>query len=100
MSTRCPGLSCCSATFATCSMGSLVTVDRISSAHLIDKLVVIVPRPWGEYGKAGKPITQNKLARLLQAATHLGAGHPDRRRDASRVLPETVRGGLGAFPFA
>ena len=40
--------------------------DRIPSAHLIEKLVEIVPRPWGEYGKSGKPITQNKLARLLK----------------------------------
>ena len=40
--------------------------DRISSAHLIEKLCEIVPRPWGEYGKSGKPLTQNKLARLLK----------------------------------
>jgi Protein of unknown function (DUF3631) len=40
--------------------------DRISSAHLIEKLVEIVPRPWGEYGKSGKPLTQNGLARLLK----------------------------------
>jgi hypothetical protein len=40
--------------------------DRISSAHLIDRLVEIVPRPWAEYGRSGKPLTQNKLARLLK----------------------------------
>jgi hypothetical protein len=40
--------------------------DRIPSARLIDRLVEIVPRPWGEYGKSGKPITQNKLARLFK----------------------------------
>ena len=40
--------------------------DRVSSAHLIEKLCEIVPRPWGEYGKSGKPLTQNKLARLLK----------------------------------
>jgi putative DNA primase/helicase len=38
----------------------------ITSATLIEKLVAIVPRPWAEYGKSGKPITQNKLARLLK----------------------------------
>jgi hypothetical protein len=40
--------------------------DRISSAHLIEGLVEIVPRPWAEYGRSGKPLTQNKLARLLK----------------------------------
>jgi putative DNA primase/helicase len=40
--------------------------DRISSAHLIEKLCEIVPRPWGEYGKRKKPLTQNQLARLLK----------------------------------
>jgi hypothetical protein len=40
--------------------------DRISSARLIEKLVEIVPRPWGEYGKSGKEITQHQLARLLK----------------------------------
>jgi hypothetical protein len=38
----------------------------IASAALIAQLVEIVPRPWAEYGKGGKPITQNKLARLLK----------------------------------
>jgi hypothetical protein len=40
--------------------------DRISSAHLIEKLCEIVPRPWAEYGKNGKEITQHQLARLLK----------------------------------
>lgn len=42
------------------------SIIRISSAELIENLVEIVPRPWAEYGKSGKPITQNKLARLLK----------------------------------
>ena len=40
--------------------------DRISSAGLIEQMVEIVPRPWAEYGKGGKPISPNKLARLLK----------------------------------
>jgi putative DNA primase/helicase len=40
--------------------------DRISSAHLIERLCEIVPSPWGEYGKRKKPLTQNQLARLLK----------------------------------
>jgi putative DNA primase/helicase len=40
-------------------------LDRVASADLITRLVEIEPRPWAEYGRSGKPITQNKLARLL-----------------------------------
>jgi putative DNA primase/helicase len=41
-------------------------LDEITSAALIERLCAIVPRPWAEFGKSGKPITQNKLARLLK----------------------------------
>ena len=47
------------------------TVDgtgEMSSSHLAKELVAIEGRPWAEYGKAGKPITPNKLAQLLKAA--------------------------------
>jgi hypothetical protein len=40
--------------------------DRIWSDPLADKLAAIVPSPWAEYGKNGKPITANTLARLLK----------------------------------
>src|SRR5262249_54579898 len=40
------------------------TLDRISSADLVTQLVAIEGRPWAEW-KAGKPITQNGLARKL-----------------------------------
>jgi hypothetical protein len=39
--------------------------DRISSDELVSQLVAIADRPWGEWGRSGKPITQNRLARLL-----------------------------------
>jgi putative DNA primase/helicase len=38
--------------------------DRISSAALVEKLVDIETRPWGEWSR-GKPITVRQLARLL-----------------------------------
>ena len=41
-------------------------VERIAGDTLIERLVEITPRPWGEYGRSGKPISQNKLARLLK----------------------------------
>jgi hypothetical protein len=41
-------------------------VTEITSADLIARLVGIVPRPWAEYGRSGKPITQNRLARILK----------------------------------
>jgi hypothetical protein len=47
--------------------GDLVDkAQRISSAEMIERLCEIQPRPWVEFGKSGKPITQNKLARLLK----------------------------------
>jgi putative DNA primase/helicase len=40
-------------------------LERIASATLVERLVEIEGRPWAEHGRAGKPITPNKLARLL-----------------------------------
>lgn len=40
-------------------------VDRIPSAELAAALAEIETSPWGEWGKAGKPLTAAKLARLL-----------------------------------
>ena len=45
---------------------SVHKVDEISSADLIERLCAIVPRPWSEFGRTGKAITQNRLARLLR----------------------------------
>jgi len=42
-----------------------VNADRISSASLVSALVEIEDGPWGEYGRSGKPLTQAKLAHLL-----------------------------------
>jgi putative DNA primase/helicase len=41
-------------------------VDRISSLELVETLKEIEGRPWAEFGKTGKPITQNKVASLLK----------------------------------
>lgn len=60
----------------------------ISSAELIENLVEITPRPWSEFGRGGKPITQNKLARLRKplaiAPDRLEVGE-DRARGYFRV---------------
>jgi hypothetical protein len=56
--------------------------DRLSSVELIEELVKVEPRPWAEYGKSGKPITQNKLAWLLKGA-NLG------------IAPEVIRTASG-----
>lgn len=40
-------------------------LDRMASAELVDALVAIEGRPWAEWGKSGKPITANGLARML-----------------------------------
>jgi putative DNA primase/helicase len=40
--------------------------DEISSAEIANGLVAIEGGPWAEWGKAGTPMTQNALARLLK----------------------------------
>jgi hypothetical protein len=49
---------------------------EISSADLVKALVAIEGRPWAELGKARKPLTQNRLARMLKplsiAPQHIG----------------------------
>ncbi len=40
-------------------------VDRIPSVELATALAEIETSPWGEWGKAGKPLSTAKLARLL-----------------------------------
>ncbi len=40
--------------------------DLIPSEDLVGKLIEKTDRPWPEFGKTGKPITQAKLARLLK----------------------------------
>lgn len=37
----------------------------IDSQGLVDELVKLEGRPWAEYGRSQKPITKNRLARLL-----------------------------------
>ena len=56
-------------------------VDRMTSADLVGALVAMEGRPWAEYGKTGKPLTQNRLARLLKP---LAIGPDDVRTDAGR----------------
>lgn len=76
--------------------------DRMASDDLVEELVVIEGRPWAEYGRAGKPLTKNGLARLLSrkplsitpqvlriADTTKRGYYRDQFEDAwSRYLPE------------
>jgi putative DNA primase/helicase len=40
-------------------------VDQIPSGDLVQALVDLVGHPWAEMGKSRKPLTQNRLARML-----------------------------------
>jgi hypothetical protein len=40
---------------------------EITSADLVKELVAIKGRPWVEMGKSGKPLTTNRLARMLKS---------------------------------
>jgi hypothetical protein len=42
-------------------------VDKMGSEQLVRAMAQIEGRPWAEYGKTGKPISPNQLARLLEA---------------------------------
>jgi putative DNA primase/helicase len=42
------------------------TKDYVESESLVHRLAEVEGGPWAEYGKTGKPITQNALARLLR----------------------------------
>jgi putative DNA primase/helicase len=61
------------------------------SAMLAEQLAKMEGRPWGEFGKAQKPITQNAVARLLKpfaiAPTNIG---PNRSRGYCRWQFEEV----------
>ena len=45
---------------------TLRNVDRLPSALLVSELIATEGRPWAEYGRSGRPITQNRLAYLLK----------------------------------
>jgi putative DNA primase/helicase len=51
-------------------------LDRISSAELVSQLAAIEGRPWAEWGRSCKPMTQNALARML---------------DKFMIKPDTIR---------
>jgi hypothetical protein len=56
------------------------TMDKIKSEELVRILVAIEGHPWAEFGRDRKPITQNRLARLLKPY---------------KIKPRTIRLGPG-----
>jgi len=54
--------------------------DKIRSAELAAALVAMEGHPWAEYGRAGKPLTVNSLAKMLSGDS---------------ILPNTIRLGDG-----
>ena len=48
------------------TFGAKPDQERLSSSDLVEALREIEGRPWAEYGKNRKPISQNQLARLLK----------------------------------
>ena len=43
----------------------LPVVERIASEDVVNALAAMEDRPWAEWGKSQKPLTQSQLARLL-----------------------------------
>jgi putative DNA primase/helicase len=60
--------------------------DRISSEDLATTLGAMVDRPWSEWGKAGKPVTQRGIAKLLEPFKI--------KPDSIRIGPATPKGYL------
>jgi putative DNA primase/helicase len=58
--------------------------DKLPSANLVKALEKIEGRPWAEYGRTGKPLSQNQMARLLKPLGIIP--------DVIRVGGETPRG--------
>ena len=83
--------------FAKRAENKVEPADRIPSDDLVEALVGIEGRPWAEMGKARKPLTQNRLARLLKPL----AIAPDSIRIDDKMpqgLPSPpVQGGLRAL---
>jgi len=68
--------------------------DRISSALLVESLVAIEGRPWAEWGRSGKPMSANGLARQL-AKFKIG---PRAVRDGAVVFKGYLKTGLHPVP--
>jgi hypothetical protein len=54
--------------------------DHVTSECMVEALAAIEGHPWAEFGRAGKPITKNQLARLLRPY---------------KIMPGTIRTGPG-----
>jgi hypothetical protein len=52
--------------------------DRLSSEDACEALIAMEGRPWAEYGKSGKPISKNQLAKRLKRF---------------KIVPDTIRTG-------
>src|SRR5215469_10975142 len=72
------------------------STDRLSSEEICEALAAMEGRPWAEYGKAGKAISKNQLAKSLKQFRIV----PDSVRIGGKtpgLLPKPVSGGVGAL---
>jgi Protein of unknown function (DUF3631) len=64
---------------------SVFTDEQMKSETLVDRLKELEDRPWAEFGRTGKGLTQNTLAKLLK---------PYKVRPTTiRLDPQKIRGG-------
>ena len=71
--------------------------DWLSSAVLTNALVELEGRGWAEYGKAEKPLTQNRLASAAAATHDRPKGRARRRKGAQGLSARSVRRSLAAL---
>jgi len=55
-------------------------LTEMPSAVMADALVEIEGHPWAEMGKARKPLTQNRLARMLKSTKQDRPGRQEAQR--------------------
>jgi hypothetical protein len=73
--------------------GDLMGEVTIGSANLVDDLIAKLGRPWAEMGRSRKPLTQNRLARML------GTLKPTIAPEQIRFGPQDTRKGYRLSHF-
>jgi hypothetical protein len=82
-------------TFAKREANKIEPVDRIPSGDLVEALVAIEGHPWPELGRSRKPLTQNRLARMLKPLTIApDSVRMDEKRTPKGYYPPSVQGSV------
>jgi hypothetical protein len=65
-------------------------VTEIPSRVLVKAMLAMEGRPWREMTKEGKPLTQNKLPRILKTAVDHNEEDRTREKEGRGLYPEAI----------